>query len=110
MKYLSVIFLLFSANCASKFQMVAKEPPKKYQKLGNVTGTAEGSHGLFATFWYAIPMGLNSRVARAYEDALSQAPGATSLINVTYQESWYWWFIGTARTVTISGEAIKEIK
>jgi hypothetical protein len=55
-------------------------------------------------------MGLNSRTDRAYKNALSKAPGATALIDVTYDESWFWWIVGTARTVTISGEAIKEIK
>lgn len=55
-------------------------------------------------------MGLNSRSARAYENALKSVPGATSLINVTYSENWYWWFVGTARSVTVTGDAIREIK
>lgn len=98
------------SNCSSTSQIVYKTPPQKYERLGRVTGSATGSLGLLATAYYVIPMGLNSRVERAYERALLQAPGATSLINVTYDESWYWWLLGTARTVTISGEAIREIK
>ncbi|MFT5703569.1 MAG: hypothetical protein ACI9TO_000941 [Rickettsiales bacterium] len=98
------------SNCASRFETIYKTPPAKYEKLGRVSGTASGSLGVVSTAYYAIPMGINSRVSRAYQDALSQAPGATSLIDVTYKESWFWWVIGTGRTVTISGEAIKEIK
>jgi hypothetical protein len=52
-------------------------------------------------------MGLNSRVENAYVDAISKVPGATSLINVTIKEDWYWWLIGTARCVTLTGEAVK---
>jgi len=97
-------------SCSSELYTIYKTPPKKYEKLGRVTGTATGSLGVIATAYYAIPMGLNTRTERAYSDALSKAPGATSLIDVTYEESWYWWLIGTARKVTISGEAIKEVK
>lgn len=55
-------------------------------------------------------MGLNSRSDRAYKNAIESVPGATGLINVTYQEDWLWWIIGTSRDVTIKGDAIKEIK
>lgn len=98
------------ANCSSNLQTIYTTPPDKYEKLGKVTGEGTGSIGVISTAYYVIPMGLNSRIERAYINALSKAPGATSLIDITYQESWYWWIIGTARKVTISGEAIKEIK
>jgi hypothetical protein len=55
-------------------------------------------------------MGLNTRVQRAYDNAVASVPGATGLIDVTFDESWFWWIIGTGRTVTISGEAIREIR
>lgn len=84
--------------------------PAKYEVLGKAKGTAAGSLGIFATAYNFIPMGLNSRSARAYENALKSVPGATSLINVTYSENWYWWFVGTARSVTVTGDAIREIK
>ncbi len=101
--------LALLSGCASKFTEIQSSPPAKYESLGRVTGTASGSIGVLSTAYNVIPMGLNSRVERAYQDALAKAPGATDLINVTYQESWFWWIIGTARTVTISGEAIKEL-
>ena len=102
--------LLLLSGCASKFTNISPQVPAKYEKLGHVSGSGSGSIGVISTAYNVIPMGLNSRVERAYEDALSKAPGATGLTDVTYQESWFWWIIGTNRTVTISGEAIKEIK
>lgn len=98
------------ASCASELQTIYRTPPAKYEKLGQVTGVATGSLGLVATGYYFVPMGLNSRVERAYVDAITKIPGTTGLIDVTYQESWYWWVIGTARKVTITGEAIKEVQ
>lgn len=93
--------------CASGFTKVSPTPPDNYQSLGPTTGQACGSLGIVATAYYAIPMGLNSRVENAYIDALNKVPGAKSLTNVTMQEDWFWWLIGTARCVTVSGEAIK---
>ncbi len=103
-------FVAVLLGCASGFTTIAPMPPQKYEKLGHVTGTATGSLGVLGTAYYFIPMGLNSRVDSAYENALKSVPGATALINVTYDESWFWWLIGTGRTVTISGEAIREVK
>lgn len=105
--FLVVVFL---GGCASNFTMIAPTPPEKYEKLGKATGTASGALGIGATAYYFIPMGLNSRVEKAYEEALKSVPGATSLIDVTIQESWFWFVLGTARTVTITGEAIREEK
>lgn len=93
--------------CASGFTKVSPTPPGNYQSLGPTTGKACGSLGLVATAYYAIPIGLNSRVENAYIDALNKVPGAKALTNVTMQEDWYWWLIGTARCVMVSGEAIK---
>ena len=95
-------------GCASTAYNVTPLPPANYQVLGKASGKACGSLGILSTAYYAIPMGLNSRVEDAYQEAVKSVPGATSLINVQMQEDWYWWFIGTARCVTITGDAIKE--
>mgnify|MGYP000157610973 FL=1 len=94
-------------GCASGFTKVAPMPPAEFQRLGPTTGEACGSLGVLATAYYAIPMGLNSRVENAYIDALNKVPGATALIDVTIKEDWFWWLIGTARCVKVTGEAIK---
>jgi hypothetical protein len=96
-------------GCSTSFTKIAPEPPENYERLGFAHGKATGSLGILGTAYYFIPMGLNSRIDKAYDRALESVPGATSLINVTYQESWYWWLIGTARTVSISGDAIREV-
>ncbi|MEJ2201711.1 MAG: hypothetical protein P8X63_11980 [Desulfuromonadaceae bacterium] len=97
-------------GCSTSFTNLQTTPPEHYETLGPVTGKASGSLGILGTAYYFIPMGLNSRIERAYQNALEQAPGATELINVTYSESWFWWIIGTGRTVTITGEAIRGIE
>lgn len=95
------------AGCASNFVKVSPTPPVTYSRMGPATGSACGSLGIVATAYYFIPMGLNSRVERAYAKAVASVPGATGLVDVTLQEKWYWWLIGTARCVTVTGEAIK---
>lgn len=95
------------AACSSPLTTVAPAPPAQYEKLGKATGKACGSLGLLATAYYVVPLGLNSRVERAYADALQSVPGATSLIDVSVREDWFWWVLGTARCVTVAGEAVK---
>ena len=101
--------LLILSGCASDFKNIAPLAPEKYEKLGQVTGSACGSlvSPGGGTAYYFLPIMLNSRVERAYEEALQSAKGATSLIDVTIDEYWLWWVLGTARCVTITGEAIK---
>lgn len=94
-------------GCASEFTTVAPEPPIQYSRLGKATGSGCGSLGIVATAYYFVPMGVNGRVERAYKNAVASVPGATALVDVTIQEDWTWWLIGTSRCVTVSGEAIK---
>ena len=93
--------------CSSPLTTIAPTPPAQYEALGKASGKACGSLGLVATAYYVVPMGLNSRVERAYAEALASVPGATSLINVSVREDWYWWVLGTARCVMVEGEAIR---
>jgi hypothetical protein len=103
-------FLTIFLGCSSGFKTIVPMPPEKYEKLGSAKGEGSGMLGVISTAYNFIPMGLNSRVENAYDEALKSVPGATALTDVTYQESWYWLVIGTLRTVTITGEAIKEVK
>ena len=104
---LAVVASIALAGCASEFTTVAPKPPQQFSRLGRATGSACGSLGVIATAYYFVPMGINSRIERAYNEAVASVPGATGLIDVIIQENWNWWFIGTSRCVTISGEAIK---
>jgi len=105
-------FLTIFIGCTSGFKTIVPTPPANYEKLGKATGSATGSlvSPLGGSAYSFIPLMLNSRVERAYNNAVASVPGATGLIDVTYKEDWYWWILGTARTVTITGEAIKEVK
>jgi len=106
----SVVSIMLLSGCSSHDVMIAPEQPQKYEVLGKAEGKASGSLGIISTAYNFIPMGLNSRTERAYDNAVKSVDGATGLINVTYQEDWFWWLIGTSRDVTITGDAIKEIK
>jgi hypothetical protein len=94
-------------GCSSAPVNISPLPPAKYEVLGKATGSACGALGIVATAYYAIPMGLNSRVENAYQDALSSVPGATGLINVEISENWFWAAVVTVRCTTIKGDAIK---
>ncbi len=101
MQWAAVIMLLMLTGCSSEYVMVVVRPPRNPTTLGHVEGKASGVRvGL-------IPIRLNTRTLRAYKAALEQAPEATSLINVTLQEEWYWCYLWTSHTVTITGEAVK---
>jgi len=105
-----MIGMLFLAGCSSHQVAIEKAPPAKYETIGKAKGEGTGSLGLAATAYYFIPMGLNSRSEKAYDNAIASVSGATGLMNVTYQEDWFWWILGTGRTVIITGDAIKEVK
>lgn len=94
-------------GCASGLTTIAPQPPQKYEKIGRATGAACGSLLIDGTAYNFIPILLNSRVERAYERAVGSVPGATGLVNVSMEESWFWWVIGSTRCVTITGEAIR---
>lgn len=102
--------LVMFSGCSSHQVMIEKAPPAHFEKVGEAKGEGTGSLGLAATAYYFVPMGLNSRSEKAYDNAVASVSGATGLMNVTYQEDWFWWILGTGRTVTITGDAIKEVK
>ena len=97
-------------GCSSGFVSIAPTPPPKYEKLGLVKGQGTGMMGFISTAYNFVPIGLNGRVERAYDEALKSVPGATGLIDVSLQETWIWLVIGTLRTVEIQGQAIREVK
>jgi hypothetical protein len=97
------------AGCASTPVTIAPLPPAKYQVLGQAEGKGCGSLGVLGTLFYFVPLGIDTRVREAYQDALASVPGSTALLNVSFVEHWDWWLIGTRRCVTITGDAIKEL-
>lgn len=98
---------LVIAACSSTPTNVTTSPSETTKSLGSTEGRACGQLLILSSLYNFIPAGLNSRVERAYNNALENKPGAKSLVNVTVQEDWYWWFFGTARCVTVKGEAVQ---
>lgn len=99
--------LAILSGCVSSSVLIAPRPPEPHTKLGAASGTACGSLGLASSAYYVLPLGLNSRVERAYQRALASVPGATALVDTQLEESWYWYVLATARCTTIRGEAIR---
>ena len=104
--YLSVS-IFFLVGCASELTYIQPRLPEQYEILGHASGTACGSLLIGPTAYNFIPAMLNSRVERAYQAAVESVPGSKALTNVTLNENWYWWVIGSMRCTTITGEAIR---
>ncbi|HSQ78851.1 MAG TPA: hypothetical protein VLN91_08150, partial [Nitrospirota bacterium] len=92
--------VLVGSGCASELTTVLPRLPEKYETLGHGSGRACGSLLIGPTAYNFIPVMLNSRVERAYQTALESVPGSTALMNVTLEEDWFWWLIGSARCTT----------
>ncbi|TGL35560.1 hypothetical protein EHQ52_12365 [Leptospira koniambonensis] len=105
---LIVLFpFLFGLACSSGEVMIQPQLTGKEKVVTRVRGEACGHIGLLATAYYFIPFNLNTRVERAYTNAMMQAPGAVGLTNITIDESWYWALFTTVRCTVISGDAVK---
>ena len=103
----AVLTLLLTAGCASNWVNVAPLPPDHYQKLGTTEADVCGFRLLALPWHQLISRGMNTRVERAYAEALAQVPGATGLIDVTLQERWSWGVILSEHCVVIRGEAVR---
>jgi hypothetical protein len=99
---------LLVSGCAGPMVMMTPRPPDSYEVLGCAKGRASGSILLGPSAYNFVPIMLGSRGERAYNRAVQSVPGATSLINVSIQESWCWYLLGTARTFTVEGDAIRS--
>ncbi len=102
-----ILCAVMTTGCASSYSLILPKPPDQYQKLGEAKGEACGSMLILFTAYNFIPIDLNERTENAYQRALASVPGATGLINVTLQDHWFWWVIGSTKCVTITGEAIR---
>lgn len=96
------LFCALLVGCSSTDVRLVASPPEKPIKLGPAQGTASG-----VLIFGVIPIGINSRTERAYEDALKSVPGSTVLTDVTLDELWLYFGIVLFQQVTITGEAVK---
>ncbi len=96
-----------SVGCASAYVTIAPEAPRAFERLGQAKASACGSLLIFTPDYNFIPVMLNSRVERAYQRAVNSVPRATSLVDVSVSESWFWWVLGSTKCTRISGEAVR---
>jgi hypothetical protein len=107
--FLAVLLLATATwGCSSQMTMMAPMPPQDYEVLGPASGSATWRLFVDGTALNFIPIGLSDRNRAAYQAAVASVPGATGLINVSVQESWNAWYIWSSRTITVTGDAIKE--
>lgn len=104
---IAMLATIFTSGCTSEMVTIVPRPPENAKVIATVEGTGAGTLCIGYPPLSLIPICLNGRMESAYNDALSKAPGATGLKNVTIQEDWYWIVVGTMRYVTITGEAVK---
>ena len=98
---------LLSAGCASDWVNVAPLPPEQYKQLGAAEAEACGLRLLALPWHQVLSKGMNTRLQEAYDAAVAGVPGATALIDVTFQERWSYGIILSEHCVAIRGEAIR---
>jgi hypothetical protein len=103
----AALALLLSAGCASDWVNVAPLPPPKYETLGAAEAEACGLRLLALPWHQVLSKGMRTRVRDAYDAAVAGVPGATALIDVTFQERWSYGIILSEHCVAIRGEAIR---
>ncbi|HMY66524.1 MAG TPA: hypothetical protein PL163_07730 [Leptospiraceae bacterium] len=99
--------LLFIYSCSSGEVLIQKKLTGSEQILGKAKGEGCGSMWIISTAYNFIPIGLNGRIQTAYDNALNSVSGAKGLINISIEETWTWYVLGTARCTTITGDAVK---
>ena len=89
--------VIVAAACTGPLVKVAPEPPTQYVTTTSGQGSACG----FSLFG-VIPIAVNDRAQRAYDEAL-KASGGTGLTDVNVTERWYWAYIGVVFCTDIDG-------
>lgn len=109
-KGLTLLTLILSVSITGCATTVAHVPlpPEKYENLGSTSGNPCGVLLLGDWALASIPIGLTERVQVAKSNPFAKEPSATDLVNVTIQERWYDWLIGSSRCVTVSSEGIRS--
>jgi hypothetical protein len=83
--------------------------PMKTQNLDNEQYTVVGHSQASATgllLFGVIPIQQNNRFVRA-QNAAIKAKGGDALINTQVQENWFWAWVLTGYTTTVSGDVVK---
>ena len=94
---------LLLGSCSSTVLSIPTGPmgPDE-QSLGAVEAKSTG-----VMLFQFIPIGQNDRFQTAYDEALAQQPGATRLVDLEIEETWWWGYIMNGYGFTLRGTAVK---
>ncbi len=92
-----------ATGCVGQVAMVAPQPLRQGAVVD--AGPAQGSACGFLLLG-VIPISINDRVSRAYEQALTAA-NAGAVTDTSVQERWYFALIGTVLCSDLSGRAVR---
>ncbi|TBN34332.1 hypothetical protein [Pseudomonas sp. BGI-2] len=106
MKYLSkvvavTLFGLALAGCTGTPMNTQHYESSQYTVIGHSEATATG-----LLLFGMIPIQQNNRFVRA-QNAAIKAKGGDAMINTQVQENWFWAWVLTGYTTTISGDVVK---
>ena len=102
---LAMVLGLLMIGCGSK-TMHVRTPPADFTTSCKVLGDVDGSGGGLL-LWGIIPLGVNGRFNRAYQEALGSMDG-THLIDAKVVDHWYYIpYVGNVLSVRIEGKAIQ---
>ena len=97
----SAVCCLVLAGCTGTAIKSPQYDSSQYTVLGHSEASATG-----LMLFGIIPIRQNSRFVRAQHAAI-QAKGGDALINTQVQENWFWAWVLSGYTTTISGDVIK---
>ncbi|MCE4068692.1 MULTISPECIES: hypothetical protein [Pseudomonas] len=89
------------AGCTGTPMKTQTYSPEQYTVIGHGEGKATG----ILLFGF-IPIQQNDRFVRAQNVAV-KTKGGDALINTQVQENWFWAWVLTGYTTTVSGDVIK---
>lgn len=89
------------AGCTGTAIKSPQYDSSQYTVIGHSQASATG-----IMLFGIIPIGQNSRFVRA-QDAAIKAKGGDALINTQIQEKWFWAWVLSGYTTSISGDVIK---
>lgn len=97
----SLLFALAISGCTGTAMKTQQLDSSQYTVVGHSEATATG-----LLLFGLIPIQQNNRFVRA-QDAAIKAKGGDAMINTQVQENWFWAWVLTGYTTTISGDVVK---
>lgn len=97
----SLLCTLALTGCTGVAMKTQQLDPAQYTVLGHSEGKATG-----IMLFGVIPIQQNTRFVRA-QNAAIKAKGGDALVNTQIQENWFWAWVLSGYTTTVSGDVVK---